>query len=429
MKQSIVDRRIPPKTYDFGTLRLPPATVTKLANGITVHTVSGGDIDVCKIIIILPGGEQESPEAMMSGIAMLALSEGTYRYSGEQIANIFEYNGAWIGSSTSTHHSLLTLHSLNSKLKDVFPVMLEMVLSPTFKEDAVNKILANQSAKLEVEQEKVTYVSGQACNRLMYGIDTPLGREKSPIRLMAMKCADIESFHYSRLDPHGIHVMLSGKITPEIYEFVTKELSRIEPGNSLEPKPLLFPEITDSIEEKIILPESRQSSVRIFIPSIGRCNANYVALRDTVTAFGGYFGSRLMMNIREEKGLTYGISSSLLGYPDRSYICVNTQTDSNNVGKVIDEVNVEIERLKSPDSYSSDEITRLSRFLLSNLAASIDTPFMVMDIYQTAITAGTPPDYFEIQEKLAHNLSPEILAETAKRYFDTAKICSVVAGA
>lgn len=108
---------------------------------------------------------------------------------------------------------------------------------------------------------------------------------------------------------------------------------------------------------------------------------------------------------------------------------VSTQTDCSKVAQVIDEIHKEIERLKKPETYTDDEIQRLSRFQLSNLAAVLDTPFSVMDLYQTELIAGTPRDYYYCQQDTARKLSPELLADMAQRYFDTARLCTAVAGA
>ena len=135
-----------------------------------------------------------------------------------------------------------------------------------------------------------------------------------------------------------------------------------------------------------------------------------------------------MLNIREDKGLTYGISASLFGYTDRSFITVSTQTDGSTKDEVIRLICDEIEKMKDESSYNDDEIRRLSKFILSNLATTLDTPFSRMDYTQTHIYADTPEDYFEQQESLARRLTPEILAGMARRYFDLSKMTVVTAG-
>lgn len=427
--ESTINRAIAPAVHDFGQLTLPPILETRLPNGITLHTVNGGDNDVSRITIALPAGEYESPEVMLASIAMTTLQEGTLHHSGEQIANLFEYNGAWVGCSVSTHYSTVTLHSLNSNLANVLPQVVEMIVEPAFHQEAVNAILKRRIAKLEVDREKVSYLASEAMQHMMYGDNSPLARVITPEKLLAISPEALSSYHKSRLDTSGIHVYLAGKLTQEIIKLTGELFSNISTNVKQPVKPIVFPSGYTSKSEKIVRAGSLQSAVNMMIPSIGREHPDYVSLRAAVIALGGYFGSRLMMNIREDKGLTYGISSSLLGYKDKSFIMVNTQTDCSKVSQVVDEIHAEIERLKNQATYTEDEIKRLSRFQLSNLAAVLDTPFTVMDLYQTELIAGTPRDYYYSQQNTGRHLSPEMIADVARRYFNTAKLCTVVAGA
>lgn len=418
-----------PEVKDFGLLTLPTITQTRLPNGITLHIINGGDNDVCRITIAIPGGEYESPRTMLGTIAMTSLQEGTKRHTGEQIANLFEYNGAWIGCSISTHYSIISLHSLNNRLVDVLPQVVEMIFEPSFHPDAVSAILKRQAAKIDVDREKVSFLAGEAMRRMMYGEDSPMAAIKTAEKLREITPEDLSIYHASRLDTTGMHVFIAGKLTTQIQNHINNTFSSVSTTAQFDIKQIVFPHSYDSRVEMIERPGSLQSAVSMMIPSIGRIHPDYVPLRAAVTALGGYFGSRLMMNIREDKGLTYGISSSLLGHETNSFIIVNTQTDCSKVSQVIDETYKEIERLKDPSSYSDDEINRLRRFQMSNLAAVLDTPFSIMDLHQTEIIAGTPPDYYSQQQHTAHNLSAKMLADIARKYFDISHLCTAIAGA
>lgn len=424
-----MNRTIAPLIHNFGTLTLPHVNKTVLPNGITIHFMSGGDIEVNRLTIALPGGEAESPDAGIASLATSMLLEGTSTHSGEQIANILEYNGAWINTSVTTHHSLITLFSLNDRLPSIIDLLVELVADSVFPEEAFAMILKRRISKVEIDREKVTYHSGAAIRKMIYGENHPLARTETPESLMKITTETAADFHRSRLDPKNVHIFFAGKLSDDLIELVVSAFSKVTSNRNYPLSPLSFPESPNAKEEVIVRPNSLQSSVIMAMPSIGREHPDFVPLRAAVTAFGGYFGSRLMLNIREDKGLTYGISASLIGYKAKSFIYISTQTDCSKVPIVIDEVYNEVERLKDPDTYTPDEISRLSQFQLSNLASVLDTPFSVMDQYQTGITAGTSPDYFDKQQQLAHNLTPELLAEIATKYFDANLMCTAIAGA
>lgn len=427
--ESTLNRKIAPEVKDFRELALPSATQTRLPNGITLHIINGGDNDVCRITIAIPGGEYESPQTMLGSIAMTSLQEGTKHHTGEQIANLFEYNGAWIGCSVSTHYSIVSLYSLNNRLADVLPQVVEMIFEPSFHPDAVSAILKRQAAKIEVDRGKVSFLAGETMRRMMYGDDSPMAAIKTAEKLLEITPEHLTSYHASRLDTTKMHVFIAGKLSSQIENLISSTFADVTTSAEFDIKQIVFPDSYDSRTEIVERQGSLQNAICMMIPSIGRTHSDYVPLRAAVTAFGGYFGSRLMMNIREDKGLTYGISSSLLGYEKNSFIIVNTQTDCSKVSQVIDETNKEIERLKDPSSYSDDEINRLRRFQMSNLAAVLDTPFTIMDLHQTGIIAGTPPDYYNQQQRTAQKLSAEMLADMARKYFDTSYLCTAIAGA
>lgn len=293
----------------------------------------------------------------------------------------------------------------------------------------MGRFLNNKAARIDLEREKVTVLADEAVRGMAYGPDNPLSATERSEIIRSFTPGSLSAFHFSRLDPQNIHVFFSGRISEKMIETVSQVFSKFPASNPVSFTKLTFPV---SLPQKRLIhverPHSSQSAIKMMIPAVGRNHPDFVALRSAVTALGGYFGSRLMLNIREEKGLTYGISAVLLGYPDRSFISISTQTDASTVDEVISLVIKELESMKDPDTYTNDEIGRLSRLLLSNLATILDTPFSRMDFHQTHIYSDTPADYFDSQEETARKLSPKLLAGIAEKYFDTSKLLTATAG-
>lgn len=425
-----MNRNEAPKVYNFGPLTLSPASTHVLPNGISVHIESGSEIDVSRLTIALPAGEAESPKPGLAGCAAMMLVEGTARMNGEEIANTFEYNGAWVNTTVSTHYTSIILSTLNDKFADVLPIIADMIICPAFPEAATSRLLQRQAARLEIEHKKVSFIADATIRPLAYGQDNPLARSETPDEVKSFTPKELSDFHFSRLDPSNMHIFLAGNITDDMIRTVNMIFTRIPRHAGPQLNRLSFPTPTSGEPRRVDIPveHAQQSAVKLMIPAVGRTDSDFVPLRAAVIALGGYFGSRLMLNIREDKGLTYGISASLFGYTDRSFITVSTQTDGSTKDEVIRLICDEIEKMKDESSYNDDEIRRLSKFILSNLATTLDTPFSRMDYTQTHIYADTPEDYFEQQESLARKLTPEILAGMARRYFDLSKMTVVTAG-
>lgn len=425
-----MNRQTPPPIREFGKLILNKPTIERLQNGITLHYENGGEIDVNRITIALPRGEAESPIVGMASYIATMLSEGTSTLSGEQIANILEYNGAWLGTSVSTHYTTVSLSSINDNFQKVFPILVDIIFNPSFPEDICKMKLAQAASSLELDREKVSFLAEEALRKLSYGVENPLARPQTPDSVLGISAKDMAKFHFSRLTLPDIHLFISGRIDGEMLSTIKSTLSGVLSSGNNCFSPLCFPESYIGSKEIYTKREgSLQSAIKMALPVPGRDNIDYVALRAAVIALGGYFGSRLMLNIREERGLTYGISSALIGYREKGFVRIATQTDSQSVELVKELIHLEIEKMKDPKTYTNDEIHRLSRLLMSNLANILDTPFSRMDFHQTELLADTPSEYFQEQEQYARNLSAKGLAEIADKYFDTNKLLTSIAGA
>lgn len=422
------DRTEAPAIYDIGLLTLPDGDSAVLSNGVTLHTLSGGDTEVCRVKVIIPGGVAESPKPQLYQVVNSLFLEGTLNHRGNSLADTLEYNGAWSSVEQSTHHSAMSLFTTNRAYPSLLPLVREMIMTPEFAPEATAHTLDKEAARLEIEQQRVAYRAGCAMRSMLYGENHPLAAEATPEGLTAITPDELRRAHDARLDPAGMHVYLSGLLTDSMIRDAERVFSAI-PAHEPYPLPrLVFPEHNEGARTHVDMPHALQSGVQLSIASIGRNHPDYVALRMAVIALGGYFGSRLMLNIREDKGLTYGISASLYGYRHSSFITVTSQTDPSTVDQLIDESVREIERMKDPSTYTRDEIDRLSRYILSDLAGVLDTPFQRCDFLQTQVTAGAPAGYFAMQERTARTLTPELLAGMAAKYFDTSRLFIATAG-
>lgn len=164
------------------------------------------------------------------------------------------------------------------------------------------------------------------------------------------------------------------------------------------------------------------------MPAIDRNHPDYIVLRLLVMALGGYFGSRLMSNIREDKGYTYGINSYLLGYPEGGLIGISSSTDNSTADALIEETIGEIKRLSKGD-FTEDEIARLKQHAMSTLASSLDSSFDIMEYYINGLVAFIPSNYFEEQVKAVKSLTPELLTRVAREHLSLDRLNIAVAGA
>ncbi|MDE6484098.1 MAG: insulinase family protein [Duncaniella sp.] len=423
------DRTVPPEIQPMPLLTMPEPEVTVLPSGATLYSYSGGDAPATRISISLAGGLVTQPSPETGALLAPLWIEGTRDMNAEAIADFIDYRGAWINADMGIRTMNLTINALNNNVDEIIPVAGDIISAPAFDESRLRRMAQRTAAALGVEHSTTAWNAGAALRSMVYGAGHPLQRETDPAHLDSVTSGQLVDYYRSLLTPANLSVFLSGKLSDATVAAVTEMLERI-PSTGRE-KTVTVPEFNPVAGHRIHIPmpQSQQSAVRMGLLLPGRENPDFVMLRLLVLALGGYFGSRLMLNVREDKGYTYGINAVTIGYPHQAYMSVSAEADAAYVEPLITETIAEMERMKDESSYTADEIDRLRRISLSNLAAMIDTPFTIMDHHRSSILAGAPAGYFAQQQEAVLNLSAERLAALARKYFDTSRLYIATAGA
>ncbi len=422
-----LDRKTPPSTSDFGYLSIPPCRKLTLDNGITLNVVDHGEFDVNRLTVSWVGGANDVDSFSSLMLATDLMREGTKRRSGAEIAEILDYNGAWLKSNFHSHHSALVLHSLNSKLGNVLPSLVECITSPSFPQQEFEINREKTAKRKELNLTKVAYLSNQSNHQLLFGDNHPCAKDETPDDVRAISLDDIKKLHKEVFSANGCALYLAGRITPQIEDMINNYFGKLPLAES-SIKHRVIP-ISPSLKKTqlINVPEALQSGITLSIPTIPRSHPDYIDLRYTVMALGGYFGSRLMTNIREDKGYTYGISAALLGQWEGGVMTISTQCDNSYAQAVIDEVRAEIERLKL-NNFDNEELNRMKRFATTQIAGTLDSPFSIMDYYENTRHVLTPEDYFYKMQSSLKSLTSQRIAQLAKRHLDLNEMRISIAG-
>lgn len=413
----VLDRTIVPKIRDFEHLNIPQCRKLTLDNGINLNVLDHGEFDVNRLTMSWVGGANDVDSFTSLILASDLMREGSELHNGAEIAEILDYNGAWLRSNFHSHHTALVLYSLNSKFNDVLPIVIESIVSPIFprQEFEVNK--EKMACRKEVNLSKVAYLSNRSNHKLMYGENHPCSVDESPDDIRKISYEDVTNIYRKVFTPNGCELFLTGRISPKIEDLINNQFGSIKLSEETINHRII--PIQPSLKKKEIInvPESMQSAITMSIPTISRSNPDYNDLRYTVMALGGYFGSRLMNNIREDKGYTYGISAALMGYWEGGAITISTQCDNIYANDVIEEIKKEIELMKC-DNFSDEELNRLKRYAMTQVAGILDSPFSIMDYYENMRHVLTPSSYFEQMQISLANLSSTRIASLAKKYLD-----------
>lgn len=410
-----LDRTIEPPVTGFTHLSIASPDVITLPNGINIYAINAGDQPVNRILVSYDSGliNAEIPDALQ--LAVKLLREGTISYTGSKISETLDFYGAWLKSSVLNGNTTITLWSPNKSTKHLLPILKEILLAPTFPEKEFVKMREKRKAQQLLALKNVSYISSKLDKQLVFGENHPMNHILNADEIEALSIEEIKT-EYQKVFSRVPKVFISGEIS-EILNEVKDFFSKFEYSNTLSTPHNIVPMSPSSgrtvIEE---VDTEHQAAITMSIPTIDRKHHDYISLRLVVMALGGYFGSRLMTNIREDKGYTYGIQASLLGYREGGVISISTNTDTQYIDSVINEVKNEIRRMQE-ELMSEEELNVVKNNAMTSLAAILDGPFSIMDYHISHYHNDTPENYFSKQIDAINSLTTIEIMELAKKYF------------
>ncbi len=423
----MLDRTIQPPVSDFPEMSIPEPSETTLSNGVRLVTLNQGDDEINNILVMWNGGICESDNFSAPKLSDMTLNEATINRSSEEIASDIEFNGSWLAIKSHLHHSTVSLHSLNSRLSKVLPILTDIICNPTFPDDIIEIKRKKLLSATELDNKKVSFRASTLIKQQIYGKNHPVAFNDTQESINDVT-RQLLIDHHNIIFRSAPTLFVSGRITPEAERLITETFENInfnKPAVDLNIKQL-SPDYSTQLKIDSI-PDKLQSAVNIAIPVIDRNHPDYDSLRIATTALGGYFGSRLMANIREEKGYTYGINAGVMGTHEGAYIGITCECANEYVKPVIEEVKNEIGKLAS-ELMCDSELTAVKRYMQSSLASTLDNPFSVIDYYVKKQIVGIPDGYFYRQQRAIKEVTPEKIREMATTYMDPDKMLISVAG-
>lgn len=417
-----------PTVVQLPAVELPQMSMSVLENGMKLYVYDRCDAPVVYLTVLNEGGIAESGVPAIAALSAIMQREGSGGYDGTTISSVLDYNGAWIKSDATSHHLRHSLYALTLRIDEVIPIFADMVFRPTMPEAALAVRREGLARNIEVSDENVEYLAKCESDKLIMGPDHPLAITDTPESIRAITSDDLTGFRGKYTHAAGTSIFICGKLDKGAIACITDTLQAIAPGGA-NPDPDIRHFTPEAAGQRpaIRRAHASQSAVVLTLPAIPRNHPDYIPLHLCVYALGGYFGSRLMLNVREKEGLTYGISASMPGYIDGAYIEISAETDNRHVGRLVEEVRKELKDLAA-NPCRGDELIRLRQSAISTHAAITDSPLSITDHYITALTQGLPAGYFEAKQKAIAALTPDTIAEMAQRYLNPDRLRITVAG-
>ncbi len=421
-----IDRSTAPPVRDFGDICLNVPEPITLRNGMKMWIASNGEEEINKLSIYMTGGAFQESRPVQATACSIAVFNGNSKMSFSQIAEAIDFYGAWRAAQVYDNCTAFSISSLNENFERTLPIFVESLRTPIFPDNEFEPIKRQLAVSCATAREKVKYIANKEIMRLYYGKNHPLATNPTPDDINALTQEHMRSFHSTFYKAQNCNVVFAGNISDREMAVVEDVLGEWQPsGEPAQQVELPFSPSSEML--KIVdKPGAVQSAIVMMLKTVPRQHPDYFKLRILCTVLGGYFGSRLMKNIREDKGYTYGISANHSGRAFDGYVGIATECDTRHTWDVISETHNEIKRLRD-ELISQQELETVKRYMLSDLAKTLDTPFNIASYIGNMFCYGTYPSYFNDQVQEIRNVTSNQLQDIARRYLDISQLRTVIA--
>jgi predicted Zn-dependent peptidase len=373
----MIDRTVAPEFSAPRYFPLPKPNIVELKNGCRIFQLKTGNQPVLKIDFIFRSGIRFEAYSGIAYFAAKMLTEGTKNYKSEDISELLEKYGVFVDIHPGFDFIHLSLHLPTKNLEKVVKLFTEILVYPTFPESELKLLKQIQSRQLKVNEQKNSFMASRMFRQRLFK-DSPYGHIMDEAAIHAIDRSAISTYFANSM-LGKFDIFLTGDFEEDtldcIVEPLQNHLTQIHPFNDLRSSKESY------FEQYLEKDASVQSSIVMGRKCINRKDKYYPKLLLLNEIFGGYFGSRLMQNLREDKGFTYGVHSHIASFRDEAYFLISTEVKKEFRAEAIEEIHREIEILKTK-KINHEEFTEAKNHLKGSILNTITNPFAIMDKLQ-----------------------------------------------
>lgn len=402
-------------------LSLPPYEKITLRNGVDVYLVNLGTVDTLMMNVVFYAGNCFESQNLVAPATNFMLKTGTRSKTAYEINEYFEYYGAYLNRQSGHETAEITLHCMKKNFQDLLPVVSELITDSVFPEEELGIYKKNMQQRLQVNLRKNDFVAGRLIDAYLFGPTHPYGRYSGMEDYAALDIQGIKDFYHQYYLNGRCVIFVAGPLPADIHSLVETHFGSLPLGGSAKPDKPEAP-IVPAAEKKYRItndPEGVQGAIRIARNFPNRHHPDFQKMQVLNNIFGGFFGSRLMANIREDKGYTYGIHSYLVNLVQESALMISTEAGKEVTEATIQEVYLEMKRL-CEERIPEEELKTAKNYMIGTLLGDLDGPFQVAGRWKSLILNGFKQDHFYQSIDIIKNIQPDELRELAGKYLNPA---------
>lgn len=424
----MIKQEIQPPIYTPGKPDILTPEAHQLTNGIPLRIMNAGTQEVTRLDFLFDAGTWYEDKHLQAVMTNAMLQEGSQNYSGAQLAEIMDFRGAYIQFLADHHLGGISLIALNKHLPYLLPVVEDLIKNPLFEQAELDTLINRRKQRFLLENKKVKVLCQKRFSTALFGDNHPYAQRVKADDFNTIKREDLVEFYQRCYRSNHCRILATGKTDEKLPAMLEQHFGTADwAGEALL---IRDRKIQPSSEKKhhVNQKDAIQSAIRIGRPSVQKDHPDYIGLQILNTILGGYFSSRLMANIREEKGYTYGIGSSIMNLKNAGYWVIATETANEYVDATVREVFLELKKLRE-EEVSEAELKRVRQYLLGEFIRDFDGPFAQAQSFRAVDDFGLDQQFYDAYYQTLLTIMPADLLDLANRYLNEEDFYTVVAGA
>jgi zinc protease len=407
-------------------LRLKPYEHFVLDNGIPVYTIDAGAQEVLMLEWVFYAGNWYEEKNIVAATTNFLLKNGTRQKKAFAINEHFEFHGAYLNRSCYNETATITLHCLTRHLPELLPVVAELITESIFSEEELAIYKQNQKQRLEVNLKKCDFIANRLIDEYLYGLHHPYGKYTSTLEYDQLQRDELLAF-FDRFYTKGTClVFAAGQLPADLSAQLNTVFGTLPLNKEAVPPVHYNPQTADTRKYNITNDANGvQGAIRIARPFPNRKHPDFSRVQVLNNIFGGFFGSRLMSNIREDKGYTYGIHSYIQNHIHDSAWMISTEAGRDVCEATITEVYKEMEILRN-EPVSDEELDLVRNYMIGSLLGDLDGPFQIIARWKNYILNGLTDEYFYNSIRVVQTLSAEEIQSLAVKYLQPEEFYELV---
>ena len=423
----MIDRITAPEQKELEDIKFVKAETHVFSSGIHCHSIVQEDCKVVKLELEFDAGSKYQSKSLIASMVNSLLLEGSEHYSAYEIASYFDNEGAFLDTSCSADKASVVLHCLERSIPKLVPFLNKILGTVNFPQREIENYLELNAQKMEVNLQKVGWLARNEFMEELLGKNHPYSWKLDIKHYSNVVREDVVTFYDERYKAAKFEIYLSGRVTGSVLETVERIFNQ---EFKVRDHFLTSTKLAEPVESEVKVVDKKgaiQSAIRLGAVTINRSHEDFAALFFANTILGGYFGSRLMSNIREDKGYTYGIGSGILHLQDLSYFVISTEVGSAVTSATLQEIEKEMNQLRN-ELVSEEELKLVKNYILGNIMKGFDGSFSAMDRFQMLNHQGLGYEYYEKLMVQMKEMTAEKVQHAAVKYMDYGKLKKIVVG-